>query len=145
MRGGGIMVSFRKAALLGLAVWAVPFVVAWTIYPIHESWRALFESIMPVVIAATVVFLGLVYFRTVTRGCLREGALLGAVWFAISFVIDLFMFSGGPMRMGFMEYVGDVGLTYLMIPLITTGLGAARAEAFHGGRSSGEPARDAAA
>lgn len=132
------MVSFRKALLLGLIVWAVPFAVAWTIYPIHESWRALFESIMPVVIAATVVLLGLFYFRTVSHGCLREGALLGAVWFAISFVIDLFMFSGGPMRMGFMEYVGDVGLTYLMIPLITVGLGAARAEAFHRGRSSAE-------
>jgi hypothetical protein len=125
------MVSFRKALLFGLIVWAVPFAVAWTIYPIHESWRALFESIMPVVIAATVVLLALFYFRTVKRGCLREGALLGAIWFAMSFVIDLFMFSGGPMRMSFREYVGDVGLTYLMIPLITTGLGAARAEAFH--------------
>jgi nucleoside recognition membrane protein YjiH len=128
------MASFRKALLLGLVVWAVPFAVAWTIYPIHESWRALFESIMPVVIAATVVLMSLFYFRRVTRGCLREGVLLGLIWFAVSFVIDLFMFSGGPMRMGFMEYVGDVGLTYLMIPLITTGLGAARAEAFHGSR-----------
>jgi len=125
------MVSFRKALLFGLIVWAVPFGVAWTIYPIHESWRALFESIMPVVIAATVVLLALFYFRKVTHGCFREGALLGAIWFAMSFVIDLFMFSGGPMRMSFREYVGDVGLTYLMIPLITTGLGAARAEAFH--------------
>jgi hypothetical protein len=98
---------------------------------------------MPVVIAATVVLLALFYFRTVTRGCFREGALLGAIWFAMSFVIDLFMFSGGPMRMSFREYVGDVGLTYLMIPLITTGLGAARAEAFHRSKAAAESAPEA--
>lgn len=126
------MTSLRKALLFGLVVWAVPFVVAWIIYPIHEAQRPLFESIMPVVISAAVVVFGLIYFRAVDHGCLREGVLLGAIWFGVSFVIDLFMFSGGPMRMGFLEYVSDIGLTYLMIPLITIGLGAARAEAFHG-------------
>jgi hypothetical protein len=127
------MASLRKALLLGLIVWAVPFAVAWMIYPIHETQRPLFESIMPVVIAATVVLLGLAYFRQVGHACLREGILLGIMWFAISFIIDLFMFSGGPMQMSFVDYVSDVGLTYLMIPLITIGLGGARAEAFHRG------------
>ena len=125
------MVSFKKALLFGLIAWAVPFLVAWMLYPIHESYRPLFESILPVVIAATTVVLALFYFRRVQHGCFREGVLLGAIWFVMCFVIDLLMFSGGPMKMGFMEYVGDVGVTYLMIPVIGAGLGAARAAAFH--------------
>jgi uncharacterized membrane protein YjfL (UPF0719 family) len=120
------MASLKKALLFGLLVWLIPFIVAFAIYPIHESWRALFESIMPVVIAAAAVTLGLVYFRNVSARYRREGILLGLVWFLICFVIDLFMFSGGPMKMSAVEYIGDVGLTYLMIPLITFGLGAAR-------------------
>jgi uncharacterized membrane protein (UPF0136 family) len=129
-RGGG-MVSFKKALLFGLIGWVVPFLTAWMLYPVHESNRPLFESIMPVVIAATVVILTLLYFRRVSHACLREGVFLGVVFFIVSFVLDLFMFSGGPMKMGFAEYLSDVGVTYLMIPLITIGMGAARAEAFH--------------
>jgi hypothetical protein len=119
------VVSLRRALLFGLLVWAIPFIVAFAIYPIHETWRALFESIMPVVIALTVVALGLAYFRRVTGRCMREGILLGVMWFAMCFVIDMFMFSAGPMKMSFAAYVGDVGLTYLMIPAITIGLGSA--------------------
>jgi hypothetical protein len=37
------MTSLRKALLLGLVVWLVPFVVACCIFPLKESWRPLFE------------------------------------------------------------------------------------------------------
>ena len=41
----------------------------------------------------------------------------------MSIGIDLLMFSWGPMRMGIAQYVMDIGLTYLIYPAITVGLG----------------------
>ena len=121
------MASIGKAILLGFLIWLVPFVVAVAIFPIRESWRALFESIMPVTLTAVVVLCSLLYFRKVHSQFFKEGVLLGVIWFGLSVLIDLPLFSAGPMEMSFLEYFGDIGLTYLIIPLITTGIGAALA------------------
>ncbi|MDH3498300.1 MAG: hypothetical protein OER21_16205 [Gemmatimonadota bacterium] len=121
------MAAFGRAALYGLVVWLVPFVVAFAIFPLRESARPLFESIMPVAIAAGTVTLGVMYFRRVRVGLVREGLLLGGLWFAISVLIDApLMLLGGPMQMSASQYVADIGVTYVMIPVITLGLGLVR-------------------
>jgi hypothetical protein len=94
------MTSIGKALLFGVVVWLVPFVVAFLIFPLRESSRALFESIMPVAVAGATVVLGVVYMARVSQGVVRDG-----------------------------EYLADIGVTYLMIPVITTGLGLVRARA----------------
>ena len=130
------MTSIRKALLLGLVVWLVPFVVAFCIFALKASWRSLFESIMPVTLAAVVVGCALFYFREVpaqpavriTAPSLREGFLLGLIWWAISLAIDLPLMLSPPISMPLREYAADIGLTYLMIPIITLGVAqAARA------------------
>ena len=45
------MTSVRKAVLFGFLIWLIPFVVAFIIFPLRESSRPLFESIMPVTVA----------------------------------------------------------------------------------------------
>lgn len=117
------MHSKKRVALFGFLVWLIPFVVAFIIFPIRESNRPLFESIMPVVVAGSVVLFAILYLKKVDKNHLREGVLLGILWFAISFVIDQFMFSAGPMKMSFSEYISDIGLTYLIIPIVTVGFG----------------------
>ena len=37
-----------------------------------------------------------------------------------------FMLSPSPMQMSLGEYVSDIGATYLLIPIITSGMGLAR-------------------
>jgi preprotein translocase subunit SecG len=55
---------------------------------------------------------------------LKEGILLGAVWIIISLIIDLVMFMPeSPMKMSFIDYMMDIGLTYLIIPAICIGFG----------------------
>ncbi len=121
------MAAFGRAVLYGFVVWLVPFVVAFAIFPLRESARPLFESIMPVAIAAGTVTLGVIYFQRVRVGLVREGLLLGGLWFAISVLIDApLMLLGGPMQMSVSQYVADIGVTYLMIPVITLGLGLVR-------------------
>lgn len=39
------------------------------------------------------------------------------------------MLLGGPMQMSVLEYLADIGLTYLIVPATTTGIGAAVARA----------------
>jgi hypothetical protein len=126
------MVSLGKAILFGFLVWVITFVVAFAISPIRESWRALFESIMPVVLATATVFLALRYLKRVRADYVREGVLLGLLWLAINIVIDLPLMLSGPMKMSLGEYLGDIALTYVLIPVITLGLGVAKGQAVTG-------------
>lgn len=123
------MVAARKALIFGVLIWVTAFAVAFAIFPVRESSRPLFESIMPVVLAATTVFFAYRYFKGVQSGFAREGLLLGLVWFATNVLIDLpLMLAPSPMQMTLGDYVGDIGLTYVLIPIITTGIGLVRAQ-----------------
>jgi hypothetical protein len=113
---------------LGVLVWLIPFVVAFLIFPLRESSRPLFESIMPVAVAAAVAGAALSYFRRVHAGFVREGLMLGLLWLVISVGMDApLMLFGGPMQMTVPQYAADIGLTYLLMPVITGAMGAALA------------------
>jgi hypothetical protein len=115
------MHSIKKAIIFGILVWAAPFAISLLISNIRENNRILFESIMPVIVAGSVVIFALLYYQKASAVSVWEGLTLGLIWFAVSFLIDLVMFSSGPMKMPFTDYVADVGLVYLMIPIITVG------------------------
>jgi len=118
------MKSYKLALFYGFLVWLIPFIVAFLINPIRTSNRALFESIMPIFLAICVVLFSVFYFRKVKADFFREGILLGVIWFAISLVIDLMMFMPkSPMKMSFIDYMMDIGVTYLIIPTISVGIG----------------------
>ncbi|NIN72894.1 MAG: hypothetical protein GTO46_13410 [Gemmatimonadetes bacterium] len=119
------MAAKGKAVVFGVLVWLIPFITALLISPLRESARPLFESIMPVVVTVATATFALLYFRRVSTNHLREGVLLGALWYAISVVIDLPLMLTGPIGMSFGEYMADIGLTYLIIPTVTIGLGLA--------------------
>ena len=83
------MKSLKMALVLGFISWLIPFVIAIIIYPIHELNRPLFESIMPVTISATLVTLMYFYFRKVEKNYLKEGLILGIIWFVINIAIEV--------------------------------------------------------
>jgi hypothetical protein len=115
--------SIKLALIYGLLVWVVPFAVAFLIFPLRASERPLFESIMPVVVTLATVLFAVLYFKKVETAFLKEGVLLGFVFLVVSVAIDLVMFSRGPMAMPLMDYVKDIGITYLLVPIITIGFG----------------------
>ena len=117
------MKSYLKVFLYGLVVWAIPSIVAFIIFSIRETERPLFESIMPLVITLITVFMANIYFKHVEINFIKEGIYLGLAWFVLSIVIDQLLFSWGPMQMPVMEYIKDIGITYLIIPVITVGTG----------------------
>lgn len=113
--------NWKRAILYGVAVWAIPFVASFAIFPLRESNRPLFESLIGVIVVVVAVAAALRYFRRDERADLAGGAALGFCWAAISVIIDLPVFTlafGTPLP----DYLADVALTYLAFPAITTGI-----------------------
>jgi hypothetical protein len=120
------MTSWWRVITAGFACWLILFAVAVLAAPFRQSMRPLFESIMGVAVTATAVVLGLMCIRRMDRPTARQAFGLGFVWFAICIVVDApLMLFGGPMTMSFVEYMADIGLTYVSIPVVTLGLGLA--------------------
>jgi hypothetical protein len=119
------MRAWRRALGLGILMWLLPFIVAFLVFPFRTSWRALFESVMALTVSVVAVWLGLAYLRRLPSVGLKDGTFVGLAWWVMCVAIDLPMFSAGPMEMSLAEYMADIGLTYVMIPVITTGLGLA--------------------
>ena len=109
------------AVLSGFLVWLVPFAASVALTSVRASDRPLFETLMPVILSVTaVVFLGA---RRTAAGTFLRGLTLGGAWLAISIGLDLLIFMWGPMQMSFIDYMKDIGLTYLMFPVIAAGWG----------------------
>jgi hypothetical protein len=117
------MKKYLKVGLFGLISWAVPFIVSLLISPLRESQRPLFESIMPVVVTICAVILSILYFSNLESGFLLDGVLLGVAWLIINLALDRVLFSQGPMKMSLADYLKDIGVTYLIIPIVTLGYG----------------------
>lgn len=109
--------------LYGFVLWLIPFIVAFAIFPVRESNRPLFESIMPVVLCAATVVLARAYFSRIDADFRRAGLTVGITWMVICVVLDLLLFTWGPMTMTLGAYMADIGLTYFIIPIVTTGMG----------------------
>jgi hypothetical protein len=114
------MKSLKMAISYGVLIWFIPFVISVLIFFFHTTERPLFESIMAVTLVAVVVLFTSLYFKNRERD-FREGLILGAVWFLISLSFDFLFFIGGPAKMTPGDYIKDIGLTYLIIPIITLG------------------------
>jgi len=124
------MASWGRAIGLGVLAWLIPFAVAFLVFPLRASSRPVFESVMAVTVTATAAWLGVAHLRRIARVRAREGLLVGLVWLAICVLIDApLMLFGGPMQMSLGAYMGDIGLTYLSIPLVTWALAVAAAAA----------------
>ena len=118
------MKSFKKAALYGFLIWLIAFATAFLIFPIHETNRPFFESIMPVTISIVTSFFAFKYFSKVESNFIKEGLYLGIIITLINWIIDaILMLSPSPMQMTPSDYFQDIGFTYFMILPITLGFG----------------------
>jgi len=108
----------------GILIWLIPFLVSFVVFPLKDSNRPLFESIMPVVLTITVIIFSILFFKRVDKEFMKEGFIVGIVWFTIGIVIDLFIFiPESSMHMSLVDYIMDIGLTYLIILVIPVGFG----------------------
>lgn len=116
------MQPLRRVLLFGFLIWLIPFFAAFFIFPLRESNRPLFETLMPLILTLCTVYFAVRHFRSQSKSSWQSGLMVGLLWALISFVIDLPFFVFGPFAVPFVEYLGDIGLIYLLIPIITTGI-----------------------
>ena len=121
----------RVAREIGFAflAWLVPFAVSVCIFPLKRSHPPLFDSLMGVALSGSAAALCCVYLRRERDRPLYRAARVGVLWMAANWLLDGLMFCAGPMKMPPAQYAADIGAAYLMVPVITTGIGAAAARA----------------
>lgn len=117
------MKSLFRILLFGLAVWAAPFAIGMAVFAWVPPETALFDTLMSIAMTFAATLFGYLYFKRAEPG-LRTGILIGAVWAAFCVALDapLFLFGMQEMRMSVAEYAADIGLAYLMLPIIAGGL-----------------------
>ena len=115
--------NHKTAILYGIAIWVFVFVIALLVFPLRTNERPLFESVMSVALVLSVTYSSIRYFKTIKRRYTFIGLCLGIIWLIVSLAFDALMFSWGPMKMSLVDYINDIGVTYLVIFIIPLGIG----------------------
>ncbi len=115
------MKKFGRLLLFGFLSWLLTFLASVCIFPLKAEHRPLFETLVGVCLAISTVLFTVIYFRRVKTDYLREGMLLGLAFLVCNIVFDLCLFMEGPMKMSFADYMQDIGLAYLSMPVVTLG------------------------
>lgn len=120
-----IMKSIVKALSFGFLTWLIPFVSAIPFYSKDGNLLIdifLFKTIMIVIGAITGAFFLILYFKKVEENYLKEGILIGLIWFVFNFGLDVLILV--PIaKLSFVEYISQIGLRYLVIPTFSITIG----------------------
>jgi uncharacterized membrane protein YpjA len=114
------MPHWRRAALLGLMSWLVPFGLALLLFPLKGINPPLFGNVMSVIVLLTAGMLMPVYFQHRVI-FMTEALLIGILWLVINLILDYPMFAYGPMKMTAGQYYSEIGFAYLLFPAFALG------------------------
>ncbi|WP_321417775.1 hypothetical protein [uncultured Methanomethylovorans sp.] len=119
--------KYLKNIIYGFLSWLIPFVASLFFYTKEGVLIVdifLFKSIMIVVGSISAGFLLVSYFKNINAEYYKEGIVVGFTWFAINILLDLLILvqmSG----MSITDYFSQIGLRYIVIPVMTITIGAA--------------------
>jgi len=116
------MLRWKRAVLLGLLSWLIPFVASIPLFPLKQVNAPVFEAAMTLVLLLTAGGLFRFYFRGRTFS-VGEAVLVGAIWVVFNLVLDYPMFSYGPMKMAASKYYSEIGVDYLIYPVFAVAAG----------------------
>jgi hypothetical protein len=113
-----------RTTFLGLTSWLLPFVVSFLFVDRSGQFlipQPLFKSLMAVLSGGIGASLLVIAFQRITPS-LHTGLALGGYWLLINIVLDLIVLVRLT-EMPILAYFYDVGLRYLLIPIIGTAIG----------------------
>lgn len=114
----------RRTLFLGLLSWALPFALSFLFFDQTGQLvvpRTLFKSLMVVIGGGIGVGLLVIAFQRIEASFL-SGAAIGCYWLALNLMLDLLILV--PMSaMTYTEYFYDIGLRYLLLPIIAAAMG----------------------
>ncbi len=116
--------------LYGFLVWLIPFVASIFFYSKEGGLTIdvfLFKSIMIVIGSITAAFLLISYFKNINTNYIKEGIIVGIVWFVINTILDLLVLI--PLTgLSVGDYFIQIGLRYLVMPVMSIMAGKVLAE-----------------
>jgi uncharacterized membrane protein YpjA len=119
------MKKYLKNILYGFLVWLIPFVISIFFFSKEGGLTIdvfLFKTIMIVVGSISVAFLLVFYFKHIMTNYVKEGIIVGIVWFAVNILLDIIILI--PMTgMSIADYFPQIGLRYLVMPVMSIVVG----------------------
>lgn len=114
-----------RLLVLGFLTWVIPFIASFSFYDhtgnLNVSY-GFFKSVMVVLSSVIGIYALSYHMRLVSNNFKKEGIIAGIVWLIINYVLDLSVLL--PMAgMTVKEYFLTIGLGYLQIPVVCTGVG----------------------
>jgi hypothetical protein len=113
--------NVKTGVMYGFFIWLIPFAISFLLFPLYQSDRQFFESIMSVTLVSVTVYFTYKYLKVTPVDTFSEGLVLGLLWMLMSLVLDFPVFSYSPLQMPILTYWKEIGFTYLLIPIITSG------------------------
>jgi len=110
-----------KLISFGFLLWITVFIASFIIFPLKETNPPFFETLVTIFLCLFTVLATVIYFKNSIPD-VKKAITVGLIWMIINIVIDLPLFSFGPMKKSLYDYFTDIGFTYLIIPVITTGM-----------------------
>ncbi len=107
-----------KSVFYGFLVWLIPFLIGFFTFPIKNKQPLVFKTIMAVVLVAVSAIFSKVYLTSIPVIDPSQGAILGCFWAMICIAIDIPVFIYG-FKTKATCYFLEIGLAYLIIPIIT--------------------------
>ncbi len=105
----------------GILTWLIPFLIALPFYSPQGDLLIdpdVFKSMMILTGSIVGALLMIRLFGTIRSGYVRYGMMAGLIWLCINWALDAIILI--PMSgMDFGSYVTQIGLRYLMIPVMT--------------------------
>lgn len=107
-----------KLILFGFLLWLAVFVCAFFIFPVKQSNPAFFETLITLFLSGFTVLFGRIYFKNFEIVTAGNALFTGFAWMAVNIIIDVPLFILGPFKIPPVDYITDIGLTYIAIPVI---------------------------
>jgi len=118
--------AWKRVVIYGLLTWLVPFVISFFFFGRDGKVLVpigLMKSIMVVVGAGTGACFLVLLFRNFTPNK-QQALAIGALWLLLNLGLDLLVLVPSS-KMRLRDYFSEIGLRYLLIPILCIAIGAA--------------------
>ena len=122
------MKKYITAAWYGIISWVIPFIASFAFFDMRIQKLTIdemyFKSIMIVLGAFIGCILLIRFFHIIEENYIKEGLIAGLIIMLINLVLDVVILI--PMsKMPFLLYYKQIGMRYLIVPIIATTMGMA--------------------
>ena len=110
------MIHMKKIGVIyGFLTWIITITL---ILMSHNSNPYIFNIILDIIITVLSLILGINYLKSFKEDSLKEALVFGILIFIINIVLDQFYYNAVGLPMNLVEYMLNVGLIYLVYPII---------------------------